>query len=43
MIYIDHHTLTGPSGLPYFQAQLIEFGANAWQVVPTLLTFHHPH
>jgi hypothetical protein len=36
-IDIDHHTLTGPSGLRYVQAQLIEFVANAWQVVPTVL------
>jgi hypothetical protein len=43
MIDIDHHTLTGPSGLLYLQAQLIEFVANAWQVLPTLVTFYQPH
>jgi hypothetical protein len=43
MIDIDHHTLTGPSGLLYLQAQLIDFVANAWQVVPILLTFHQAH
>jgi len=43
MIDIYRHTLTGPSGLLYLQAQLIEFVANVWQVVPTRLTFHHPH
>jgi hypothetical protein len=43
MIDIYHHTLTGPSGLLYLQAELIEFVANAWQVVPTLRTFHHRH
>jgi hypothetical protein len=42
MIDIDHHKLTGPSGLPYLRAQLIEIVANAWQIVPTLLTFHQP-
>jgi hypothetical protein len=42
MIDIDIHTSTGPSGLPYLQAQLIEFVANAWQVVPTVPDLSSP-
>jgi hypothetical protein len=45
MTHMYHHTLTGPSRLLYLRAQLIHFVANAfpWHVVPTLLSFHHPH
>jgi hypothetical protein len=43
IIDIYHHTLTGLSRLLYLQTQLIEVVANAWQVVSTLLTFHHPN